>query len=236
MMALSLVVAVYAAATRTGASSSRKLILTGSTAIGMILLLAGQWLLAASGVLRMWDRTPPPLMLMFGLTTLATLCLAFSPVGTMLCRGLPLGVLVGSQAFRFPLELVMHGAATEGTMPVQMSYSGYNFDIVTGVTAILVAALIVMDRAPRALVVGWNLLGSLLLLVIVGVAVASLPPIAAFGPDHMNEWVAFPPFVWLPGVLVQAAVLGHTLIWRKLFARQFEIDPAKNPASAVRAA
>ena len=33
----------------------------------------------------------------------------------------------------------MHRAATEGVMPMQMSYSGQNLDIVSGVTAIVVA-------------------------------------------------------------------------------------------------
>jgi hypothetical protein len=65
-------------------------------------------------------------------------------------------------------------------------------------------------------IVAWNLLGTLLLVNIVSIAVASLPTFAAFGPDRLNTWVADPPYVWLPGVLVPAALFGHILTWRKL--------------------
>jgi hypothetical protein len=110
----------------------------------------------------------------------------------------------------------MHRAASDGLMPVQMSFSGRNFDILTGLFAIPVAILAARERAPRGLIVVWNLVGSLLLANIVSIAVASLPMFAAFGPDRLNTWVADPPYVWLPGVLVPAALFGHILTWRKL--------------------
>ena len=43
-----------------------------------------------------------------------------------------------------------------------------------------------------------------------------MPMINAYGDFYMNARVADAPFVWLPGVLVQAALLGHLLVWRKL--------------------
>jgi hypothetical protein len=43
-----------------------------------------------------------------------------------------------------------------------------------------------------------------------------MPMINAYGDYLMNTHVADAPFVWLPGVLVQAALLGHLLVWRKL--------------------
>ena len=43
-----------------------------------------------------------------------------------------LATLVGVQAFRLPLELLMHRAGGLGIMPPELSYGGYNYDIVTG--------------------------------------------------------------------------------------------------------
>jgi len=102
---------------------------------------------------------------------------------------------------------------------VQMSYAGQNFDIVTGTLAIPVALLAAFNRAPLALIRVWNLLGLALLLNVVIVAIASLPVFAAFGPDRLNTWVADAPFVWLPGVLVPAALFGHVLTFRRLRGR-----------------
>jgi hypothetical protein len=73
---------------------------------------------------------------------------AFSRLGTLLISGLPIWFLVGSQVFRLPLELLMHRAYIEGIMPVQMSYSGRNYDIVSGITA-GVLGLWLIWRAPR---------------------------------------------------------------------------------------
>ena len=133
-------------------------------------------------------------------------------------KGLPLAVLIGFQSFRFPLELLMHRAATEGVMPAQMSYSGRNFDIVSGISAVVVALLIWRRAAGRSLAVIWNIAGALLLANILVVALVSTPALAAFGPDRLNTWVCYPPFVWLPTVFVVLAIAGHLLVARKLRA------------------
>ncbi len=175
-------------------------------------------LLALGGVLARFDQRPPPLTLLLGSLIATTLVLALSSFGKQFAFRLPLAALVASQAFRLPLELVMHRAVLDGVMPNQMSYSGCNWDIVTGTTAIVVAILISRDAAPRWLVIAWNALGSILLLNIITVAILSFPMIAAFGnePAHLNTWVAYFPFIWLPAVLVMFALSTHVAIWRRL--------------------
>ncbi len=181
-------------------------------------LMAFQYWMAAQGRLHNWDAKPPTINILIVVTTLFTLRLAFSKTGAEMASRLPFAALIGFQAFRLILELGMHQAALEGTMPVQMSFSGDNFDIVTGVTAIFVAILAAKGAAPRWLLVVWNAMGFLLLVTIVGIAVASTPVFAAFGRNRLNTFIAYPPFIWLPCVLVQAALLGHILVWRKLRA------------------
>jgi hypothetical protein len=51
------------------------------------------------------------------------------------------------------------------------------------------------------------------------IAVVSTPLIQAFGPGRLNTWVAHPPYVWLPAVMVLVAWSGHLVIWRALRAR-----------------
>jgi hypothetical protein len=175
-------------------------------------------LVARSGVLTDFTRRPPPLMFIILATVAGGLSVGLSPIGARLAAGLPFAAVIGIQSFRFPLELVMHQAAREGVMPVQMSFSGWNFDIVAGLSAIVVAALAAKGRAPRALLVAWNLLGAALLINVAVIGVTSLPMIAAFGssPDRLNTWLAFFPFVWLPTVMVSTAMAGHLVVARKL--------------------
>jgi hypothetical protein len=179
------------------------------------------WLLvtalsAATGVLRQFDATPPPfavLALAVGVIGIAVPC---SSLGTLLVRGLPLWALVGFQVFRFPLELLMHRAYVEGVMPVQMSYSGQNYDIVSGITGGALGLWLGRRRLPRWVVASWNILGFVLLVNIVTIAIVSTPVFGWFGNERLNTFVTYPPFVSLPGILVTAALMGHILVWRWL--------------------
>jgi hypothetical protein len=185
------------------------------------LWLLGTAALALTGVLARFEARPPPLGLLGVVAVGGAVALGFSPVGTRLSK-LPLVALVAFQAFRLPLELVMHSAASAGVMPVQMSYSGSNYDILTGLTALLLTPLLWRGVVPRFVIFAWNALGVGLLLNIISIAVRSMPFIAAYGidPAHLNTWVAYFPFVWLPAILVPAAVLGHVVLTRKLLAER----------------
>lgn len=188
--------------------------------------------LAACGVLQRWDARPPPIMAVLVLGVVLTVVMARGAVGAELARGLPLAAIVGFQAFRLPLELVMHHAAAEGTMPVQMSFSGSNFDIVSGATAILVAWLVARGSAPRWLVTAWGVMSSALLLAIVSIAMASMPAIAAFGrsPERLATWVGYAPFVWLPAVLVMGALFGQIVLFRRLASDRLSEVRAARPS------
>jgi hypothetical protein len=192
----------------------------GTLAVGVVVAawMAGTYGLASSGLLARFEERPPPFAIFVVALVALSLAAGLSRVGGVLAAGLPTAALVGSQAFRLPLEIVMHRAAQEGTMPVQMSFAGWNYDVVTGSTAVIVSLLAATGRASRALVAVWNGLGALLLATIVGIAVVSTPLFAAWGsePRHVNTWVAYPPFVWLPAVLVAAALVGHVVVARHL--------------------
>ena len=189
-----------------------------AVAIGGIgLAMAVEWSLATSGVLARWSLRPPPFMVMMAALFALTLATALRGPGSRIAASASFALLIGTQAFRLPLELVMHQAAREGVMPVQMTYTGWNFDIVTGSLAIPIALLAAAGRAPRWLIVFWNFGGLLLLINVVTIAIVSTPVVAAFGADRLNTWIAEPPYVWLPGVLVPAALFGHVIVGKKLF-------------------
>jgi hypothetical protein len=181
--------------------------------------LAVTWVAARSGVLRRWNQTPPPFGLLVVAVVVLAVLLAWSGLGRRLALHVPLFALVAVQAFRLPLELAMHAMYERGIMPVEMSYSGRNFDIVTGATAIVVALSLVVGRAGRGLVAAWNVMGLALLANVVVVAVLSTPRFRYFGDERLNVWVTYPPFVWLPAAMVLAALAGHLLIFRALGLR-----------------
>ena len=181
--------------------------------------MTATWRAGESGVLRLRDATPPPFaLLVVGILGL-TVVLACTRYGRRLALGLPLWALVGIQGFRLPLELAMHAMYERGVMPEQMSYSGRNFDIITGITALAVGWLVFSRRVGRRVVLTWNIMGLLLVLNVVTVAILSTPRFRLFGDDRLNVFVTYPPFVWLPAVMVLAALAGHLIVFRALWRR-----------------
>jgi hypothetical protein len=186
------------------------------TALATSAWMAATWTAAASGVLRQWERNPPPFAILVVLILVLALAITYSRFGTRVATAIPLWTLVLVQAFRLPLELAMHEMYARGIMPVQMTYTGLNFDIITGTAAIPVAVLYATGRTGRGIVVAWNILGLVLLINVVTVAILATPRFRYFGDEHLNVWVTYPPFVWLPAVMVLAALAGHLLIFRAL--------------------
>jgi hypothetical protein len=203
---------------RTGAEEASRGVAVRAAA-GALVWMGVTLALGDRGTFRDWNATPPPFALLVIALIALAVAIAFSPLGLRLATGLPLWALVAVQGFRLPLELAMHALVGRGIMPEQMSYTGRNFDILTGTTAIVVAALVAGRLAGRRLVLAWNVAGFLLLVNIVVVAILSTPRFAAFGPDRLNVFVTYAPFVWLPTVLVLAALAGHLIVFRALTRR-----------------
>ena len=193
-------------------------------AAGLALVMTAAWMAvtwqaAASGTLRQWGALPPPFALLVVTILLLAMRLGWGPVGQRLAATFPLWSLVAIQGFRLPLELSMHRMYERGIMPVQMSYSGLNYDILTGILALVVAALVYTGRAGHRLVRLWNVIGLLLLINVVTVAILGTPRIRYFGDAHLNTWVTYTPFVWLPAVMVLAALAGHLIVFQALRTR-----------------
>ena len=167
--------------------------------------------------LRILNRSlPPPFMVMMAALIGSATWAAFSRAGTAVLERHGYAALIGLQVFRLPLELAMHHASDLGVMPSVMSYSGRNFDIVTGISALVLLPLLLKCRLPLSVIWSWNVLGFALLLNVMMVAIRATPVFGHFGEAQLNTWVAYVPFVWLPSVLVTVAWAGHLLVFRKL--------------------
>jgi hypothetical protein len=186
------------------------------TLLGIVLVLGVTAAAMLSHVLEK-PVTPPLLMPFVASALLLAVVLAFSSFGTRLVRGLPIAVLVGFQAFRLPLELVLHAWYAQGVLPVQMTFEGHNFDIVSGVLALVVGLLLGSGRAPRGVVWLFNLVGSALLCAVTVIAVTSAPvPFRQYLNDPPLLLPYHFPYGWIAHVCVGGALFGHLLVFRWL--------------------
>ncbi len=211
--------AAWFSARRTGLAADEAVYFTGRVAAVLALLLLLSVAASASGLIDNFDANPPYLMrFLLPHVVFVVILGSVSPYGRRLALGLPIAALIGLQAFRIPVELLLHGLYEEGIAPVQVTYLGWNFDIVTGLTAVPVAWLAARGKAPRALLVTWNILGLALLGNIVIVALTSMPgALRLFTNEPSARFIASLPYIFIPTTFVTTALLGHVLLFRRLW-------------------
>ena len=164
-----------------------------------------------------FDARPPHFLLFMFPTFAATVALALSGTGARLAERVGWAGLIGFQVFRAPVEWVLFALYRAGEAPVQMTFEGWNFDVLTGLSAPLIAWLATRGTIARRAILVWNVAGLALLANIAAIAVLSTPtPLRAFWNEPANTFVAHWPWIWLPSFLVQAALLSHLLAFRKL--------------------
>lgn len=167
--------------------------------------------LAASGVM---ERDGYGVALLVVPSLVGAVALALSPAGGVLAR-LPVAALIGFQAFRLPLELLLHHWHQGGIVPVQMTWEGENFDVLTGLLAIPLMVAGLRWELPRLAVWVFQLVGFGLLLNVLRVAFGSAPtPMQAY-PDPMLLPFHVP-FSWIVSMCVAGALAGHLVIFRWL--------------------
>lgn len=187
-----------------------------AAALGVFAWMGFCALLALGGTLSAFAGSPWALLLVLASAPALALGVGASRIGERLARGLPLVTLVAVQGFRVPFELMLYQATRDGLMPVSLSYAGYNYEIVSGVTAALLGGLLALGRVPWAIIVLWNVLGAALLVTAGVLTVAASPSIQAFGRYQVNAWIARFPYVWVV-VPWTAAALGHVVLTRRLW-------------------
>jgi hypothetical protein len=236
-----LFVAGVAAANSSGEPPAQKRRRALQAGLGCAAWLTLTAAISASGLLRR-DFFPPPLALFFGTSMLVALVAALSPLGARLARGVPIAALVAVQGFRLPLELILQRWHVEGVLPVQMTFEGRNFDIVSGVLALALGAWLHFGsrrRVQRAAVWAFNLIGMGLLLNVSAIAVLSSPlPIRQYLNDPPVLLAFYAPYSWIVPFCVGGALFGHVVSFRSLLAQSFagtEALPRKVRANAAAA-
>ena len=153
--------------------------------------------------------------LLFFAAGMNAVCLAvgLSPVGRWLSL-LSLPALVAFQGFRLPLELVLHSWVAQGVIPETMTWSGRNWDIISGLVALVAAPL-----CRRSMVAAWvaNIVGLVLLANVMRVAVLSSPVSFGWPVTPKLELIYHLPYALIIPICVGGALLGHIALTRALF-------------------
>ncbi len=144
---------------------------------------------------------------------IGALVFALSEYGQKISATNSLALLIGFQGFRFPLELLLHHWVEIGTIPPTMTWSGQNWDIVTGLIS-----LIGIPFVNKSKWIAWcvQVTGFILLLNVLRVVIMSSPLPFAWPLDNPILLIAYLPYALIGPLFVGVALAWHIITFRKL--------------------
>ena len=178
----------------------------------LIILLAWmaiQTIISLQGFYLDTSHMPPRFALTIGPPLLFIIILFSSRRGRAAIQKLDIKWLTMIHAIRIPVELVLFGLFIYKAIPRIMTFEGNNFDIIAGISALVVFYLLRRKFNP-SLLLAWNIIGLCLLINIVVIAVLSAPfNFQQIAFDQPNIAVLYFPFTWLPSIVVPLVLLSH---------------------------
>lgn len=199
---------------------------TGKTVAYIILFI---WL-ALQGILGVnkiystnLDSFPPKLFLLGIFPVIAAIIiLMITKSGKAFVDSLPLREITYLNTVRVGVELVLLGLFLHRAVPKIMTFEGGNFDILSGLSAPLIAYLVfTKKKLKRGALLLWNFICLGLLINVVTKALLSAPfPLQKLAFDQPNFGILIFPFVWLPTFIVPVVLFGHLIAIRRLIVHR----------------
>jgi hypothetical protein len=142
--------------------------------------------------------------------------LSFSKVGLQISDTFSFTFLIGVQVFRLPLELILHHWVNIKTIPETMTWTGQNWDIVSGLVSLIALPFVSKNRK-----VVWvaQILGFSLLLNVLRVVILSSPLPFAWELENPLLLMAYLPYALIGPLFVGVALTFHLIVFRKLLRR-----------------
>ena len=192
-----------------------------TVAVGLALWLTYAGTLGYLGMVANPDLRPPgPALLLIPVFLFVAFYLARTDGALRIATRIPLGWLMGLQAFRVIVELFLHQLWQNGLAPRMLTYEGANFDIAIGLSAPLVAWLYARGSVREWVALAWNILGLAMLANVAVRALLTAPgPLQLITSDVPNLAIGTFPFTYIPGFMAPLALVLHVLSIRALRAR-----------------
>ncbi len=111
---------------------------------------------------------------------------------------------------RFPVELLLFQLAVRDLLPIEMTFKGWNFDIIPGITSIFLLIWMKFRSVDNKILLGWNILGLILIFFILSNGFLSQELLyKKFGYTVPNKAITYFPMILLGGVIVPVVIYTH---------------------------
>ena len=174
--------------------------------------------LSLAGFYQNFDALPPRVFVFGALAALILLTVCIFISRRDFLDRISLRSLTLLHVVRVPVEIVLLWLFQASLIPREMTFEGWNYDIISGISAPLVFWLAFRKKAPnRGLLLGWNFVTFLLLINVVTIAfLAFRSQLQQVAFEQPNTAVAYFPFIWLPAIIVPIVFFAHIASVAKL--------------------
>ena len=206
--------------------------ITALVAVALLLWFAFTGVLSSTGFLSDFSALPPRFMLVLLPPIIGLVWFMRSKRVTTWLDAVPPHLIAYAQTFRLPLEIILWQLYLSNIIPQQMTFEGYNFDVLTAILAPVIAyGYFQRKKIALRWAITWNIAGIMLVLVIVTIALTSTPsPLRLWDNEPANTVVAHLPYTWLPAFLVPLALFFHLASLRQLL--RGPVDAYELPSDA----
>lgn len=200
--------------------SNRKL------SIGIILWMILTAILGVLGFYGKQNTLPPRFIFLLAPGLAFVLLLFFNKHTRLITDRFDLKTLTILHIIRIPVEIVLYSVYLDGLIPNLMTFDGYNFDIISGITAPLIYYLVfVKNWLGKTSLLIWNIVCLILLINILTIAILSAQtPFQQLAFEQPNIGVTYFPFVWLPAVIVPIVFFAHMTSIRRLLNKNVSLN------------
>lgn len=162
---------------------------------------------------------PPPLFLSLGFLIVLISSLFLFPTTRSFIARLPITTLTYVHVIRVPIEIVLWWLFVFETLDKSMTFQGFNYDILSGISAPIAGLFFVgIKSKSRFAAIAWNILAlGLLINIVIRAALAT--PYFFDSSIHLQPNIAmfYFPYILLPLFVVPVVFFSHLVSLYQLF-------------------
>lgn len=186
-------------------------------------IILAAWLMiqavfSLKGFYTVTDSFPPRFILLVAPMLLLMLLLFVTKKGRTYIDSLDPQQLTYLHVVRVPVEIILFALYSHKLIPGLMTFEGRNPDIISGVSAPLIAWWgYEKKQLPSRVLLAWNFICLALVLNVVINGILSVPSrLQQFAFDQPNTAILYFPFTWLPACVVPVVIFCHLVCIRQL--------------------
>jgi hypothetical protein len=133
-------------------------------------------------------------------------------------------LLLAIHILRIPIEFILYSLFKTKMLPREMTFIGYNYDIIFGITALVFLIMGIFFRKIFYFQIFrlWNIFGICSVLIVVILGILSSPiPIQLIAYNQPNIAILQFPYALLPNLVVPLVILSHILLLRNSVTSTF---------------